>query len=77
VTGLRFDIEIPTCREGVFGRCGFAAPDDVINCVRPAEPLGDGAGWAAGFLWRTTAHRASAERRAAHFRPHSNPSRIL
>jgi len=77
VTGLRFDIEIPTCREGAFGPCGFAAPDDVIKCVRPAEPLGDGAGWAADFLWWTTTHRASAEGRAAHLHPHSNPSRIL
>ena len=37
VSGLRFDIEIPTCREGVFVPCGFAAPDDVIECVRLAE----------------------------------------
>ncbi len=36
----RFDVEIPTCREGVFVPCGSATPDDVIKCVRLAERLG-------------------------------------
>ena len=40
MSGLRFDIEIPTCREGVFVPCGFAEPDDVIECVKLAERLG-------------------------------------
>ena len=40
MSAVRFDIEIPTCREGVFVPCGFAAPDDVIECVKLAERLG-------------------------------------
>ena len=36
----RFDVEILTCREGVFVPCGSATPDDVIKCVRLAERLG-------------------------------------
>lgn len=46
----RFDVEIPTCREGVFVPCGFAGPDDVIECVRLAERLGYEAVWATDFV---------------------------
>ena len=53
MSGLRFDIEIPTCREGVFVPCGFAEPDDVIECVKLAERLGYDAVWATDFLTPT------------------------
>ena len=49
----RFDIEIPTCREGVFVPCGFAGPDDVIECIKLAERLGYEAVWATDFLTPT------------------------
>ena len=53
MSGVRFDIEIPTCREGVFVPCGFAEPDDVIECVKLAERLGYEAVWATDFLTPT------------------------
>ena len=53
MSAVRFDIEIPTCREGVFVPCGFAAPDDVIECVKLAERLGYEAVWATDFLTPT------------------------
>ena len=53
MSGLRFDVEIPTCREGVFVPCGFAEPDEVIECVRLAERLGYEAVWATDFLTPT------------------------
>ena len=53
VSGVRFDIEIPTCREGVFVPCGFAGPDDIIECVKLAERLGYESVWATDFLTPT------------------------
>ena len=50
MSGTRFDIEIPTCREGVFVPCGFADPDEIIECVKLAERLGYEAVWATDFL---------------------------
>ena len=47
---LRFDVEIPTCREGVFVPCGFAGPDEIVECVKLAERLGYEAVWATDFL---------------------------
>ena len=50
MSGPRFDVEVPTCREGVFVPCGFAGPDDVIECIRFAERLGYEAVWATDFV---------------------------
>jgi len=69
VSGLRFDIEIPTCREGVFVPCGFAAPDDVIECVRLAERLGYEAVWATDFLTPTPESGVSAAERPSWYEP--------
>ena len=66
---VRFDIEIPTCREGVFVPCGFAAPDDVIECVRLAERLGYEAVWATDFLTPTAESGVSATERPSWYEP--------
>ena len=69
MSGLRFDIEIPTCREGVFVPCGFAAPDDVIECVRLAERLGYEAVRATDFLTPTPESGVSAAERPSWYEP--------
>ena len=69
VSGARFDVEIPTCREGVFVPCGFAAPDDVIECVRLAERLGYEAVWATDFLTPTPESGVSAAERPSWYEP--------
>ena len=50
VSRLRFDVEIPTCREGVFVPCGFAEPDDVVECVKLAEKLATSGSGRPDFL---------------------------
>jgi probable F420-dependent oxidoreductase len=69
VDGLRFDIEIPTCREGVFVPCGFAGPDDVIECVKLAERLGYEAVWATDFLTPTSESGVRATERPDWYEP--------
>ena len=69
MSGARFDIEIPTCREGVFVPCGFAAPDDVIECVKLAERLGYEAVWATDFLTPTPESGVSAAERPHWYEP--------
>ena len=67
--GVRFDIEIPTCREGVFVPCGFAGPDDVIECVKLAERLGYEAVWATDFLTPTSESGVRATERPDWYEP--------
>ena len=69
MNGARFDVEIPTCREGVFVPCGFAGPDDVIECVRLAERLGYEAVWATDFLTPTPESGTSAAERPSWYEP--------
>ena len=69
MSGPRFDIEIPTCREGVFVPCGFAAPDDVIECVKLAERLGYEAVWATDFLAPTPQSGTSAAEHPSWYEP--------
>ena len=69
VNGVRFDIEIPTCREGVFVPCGFAAPDEIIECVRLAERLGYEAVWATDFLTPTPESGVRAAERPSWYEP--------
>ena len=69
MSGLRFDVEIPTCREGVFVPCGFAEPDDVIECVRLAERLGYEAVWATDFLAPTPESGVRATERPNWYEP--------
>ena len=47
---MKFDIEIPTCREGVFAPIGFAGPEDIVGAAEEAERLGFDAVWATDFL---------------------------
>ena len=69
VNGVRFDIEIPTCREGVFVPCGFAVPDEIIECVRLAERLGYEAVWATDFLTPTPESGVRAAERPNWYEP--------
>ena len=69
VSRVRFDIEIPTCREGVFVPCGFAGPHDVIECVKLAERLGYEAVWATDFLTPTPESGVSAAERPNWYEP--------
>jgi probable F420-dependent oxidoreductase len=54
---MKFDIEIPTCREGVFVPVGFAGPMDIVKTVEEAERLGFDAVWATDFLTPTPEYR--------------------
>jgi probable F420-dependent oxidoreductase len=54
---MKFDIEIPTCREGVFVPIGFAGPADIVKTVEEAERLGFDAVWATDFLTPTPEYR--------------------
>ena len=47
---LRFDIEIPTCREGIFVPVRFAGPEGIAQTVLRAEEWGFNAVWATDFL---------------------------
>ena len=69
VSGLRFDIEIPTCREGVFVPCEFAGPDEVVECVRLAERLGYESVWATDFLTPTPESGVRAAERPSWYEP--------
>ena len=69
MSGVRFDIEIPTCREGVFVPCGFAAPEGVIECVKLAERLGYEAVWATDFLTPTPESGVGATERPSWYEP--------
>ena len=69
MSGIRFDIEIPTCREGVFVPCGFAAPDEVVECVKLAERLGYEAVWATDFLSPTPESGVRATERPSWYEP--------
>ena len=66
---LRFDIEIPTCREGVFVPCGFADPGEVIECVRLAERLGYEAVWATDFVTPVPESGVGAAERPSWYEP--------
>lgn len=50
---MKFDVEIPTCREGVFVPLGFAGPAEIVRTVEEAERLGYDAVWATDFLTPT------------------------
>ena len=46
----RFDIEIPTCREGIFVPAPFGGAEDIARSVIRAEEWGYHAVWATDFL---------------------------
>ena len=46
----RFDVEIPTCREGIFVPAPFAGAEDIARTVISAEEWGFNAVWATDFL---------------------------
>jgi probable F420-dependent oxidoreductase len=50
---MRFDVEFPNAREGVFVPPGFVSPDQIIEVVQLAEKLGFWAVWATDFVTPT------------------------
>ena len=47
---MRFDVEVPTCREGMFVPIPFAGPDGIIELIQLAERLGYYAVWGTDFM---------------------------
>ena len=37
---MKIDVEVPTCREGVFVPTSFAGPKEIIGMIQRAEHLG-------------------------------------
>ena len=58
---MKFDIEIPTCREGVFVPEHFAGPAAIAKTVVEAERLGYYAVWATDFLAPTPQYGIPAD----------------
>jgi probable F420-dependent oxidoreductase len=54
---MQFDVEIPTCREGVFVPVGFGGPEAIVKTVLKAEQLGYDTVWATDFLAPTIDYR--------------------
>ncbi len=52
-SGLKFDIEIPTCREGIFVPTAFARPEEHVRVIQEAERLGYHAVWGTDFITPT------------------------
>ncbi len=50
---MKFDIKIPTCREGIFVPAPFAGPEEIVKIVTTAEKLGLHAVWGTDFLTPT------------------------
>lgn len=46
---MKFGVEIPTCREGVFVPTPFAGPNEIIQLIKLAEQLGYYAVWGTDF----------------------------
>ena len=47
---MRYDVEIPNCREGIFTPAPFATPEQVVQTVVEAERLGYETVWATDFV---------------------------
>ncbi len=47
---MKFDIEIPTCREGVFVPVPFTGPKGIVQTIQFAEELGYDAVWGTDFI---------------------------
>ena len=48
-----FDMEVPTCREGVFVPTSFAGPKEIAAVIQRAEELGFNAVWGTDFITPT------------------------
>ncbi len=47
---MLFDVEVPTCREGIFVPPGFGGPKEIVQTIREAERLGYNAVWGTDFV---------------------------
>jgi ABC-type proline/glycine betaine transport system permease subunit len=54
---MKFDIEFPTCREGVFVPVNFAEPEQIVSTVVTAEALGYHAVWGTDFIAPTPCYQ--------------------
>jgi probable F420-dependent oxidoreductase len=50
---MRFDIEIPTCSQGVFVPSGSVSAQQVVECIQVAERLGYHGVWGSDFIAAT------------------------
>ncbi len=50
---MKFDIGIPTSREGLFVPAPFAGPKEIVDLIRASERLGYNAAWGPDFITRT------------------------
>ncbi len=66
---MRFDIEFPTCREGVFVPVNFAQPAQVVETVVAAERLGYDAVWGTDFVTPTPCYAIPDEAPANWYEP--------
>jgi alkanesulfonate monooxygenase SsuD/methylene tetrahydromethanopterin reductase-like flavin-dependent oxidoreductase (luciferase family) len=66
---MRFDVEFPNAREGVFVPPGFATPDQIIEVVQHAEKLGFWAVWATDFVTPTPMYGIPAAEKPDWFEP--------
>ena len=47
---MLFDVEVSTCREGIFVPPGFAGPEEIVRSIQEAERLGFNAVWGTDFI---------------------------
>ena len=50
---MKFDVELPTSREGIFVPVPFAGPKEIIRVLQESERLGFNAVWGTDFMTRT------------------------
>ena len=53
---MKIDVEVPTCREGVFVPTSFAGPKEIIGMIQRAEHLGFDAVWGTDFITPTKSY---------------------
>ncbi len=66
---MRYDVEIPTCREGIFTPVDFATPAEVTGCIQLAERLGYETVWATDFIAPCPSSGVSDEQRPNWYEP--------
>ena len=68
-TRIIYDVEIPTCREGIFVPASFAGPEGITQTVQHAESLGYDAVWATDFITPTASFGIPEQERPNWYEP--------
>ena len=68
-TRIIYDVEIPTCREGIFVPVSFTGPEGITQTVRHAESLGYDAVWATDFINPTPSFEIPEEQPPSWYEP--------